>query len=117
MGCCLESLRWLTAAGHPERAARLLGAAHRVLQTIGVSMVPYLRTDHDRRVAALRAGLGEKTFTALFDRGTALTQDEAVAEALPAKPARTHAAAASAAGQPGSSPLPRPRQRTAPLPA
>jgi len=115
IGHCLEFLAWLTAAGHPERAARLLGAAHRVLQAIGVSMFPYLRTDHDRCVAALRAGLGEKTFTALFDRGTALTQDEAVADALPDKTARTHAAAASAVGQPESSPLTRREQQVAAL--
>ena len=115
IGHCLEFLAWLTAAGHPERAARLLGAAHRVLQAIGVSVFPYLRTDHDRCVAALRAGLGEKTFTALFDRGTALTQDEAVADALPDKTARTRAAAASAAGQPESSPLTRREQQVAAL--
>ena len=115
IGHCLEFLAWLTAAGHPERAARLLGAAHRVLQAIGVSVFPYLRTDHDRCVAALRAGLGEKTFTALFDRGTALTQDEAVADALPDKTARTHASAASAVGQPESSPLTRREQQVAAL--
>src|SRR5262249_59959360 len=96
---------WLTAAGHPERAARLLGAAHGVLQAIGVSPFAYLRTDHDQCEAALRAGLGEKTFTALFDRGTALTLDEAVADALPDKMARPEAAAASLLGQPEPSPL------------
>jgi predicted ATPase/DNA-binding CsgD family transcriptional regulator len=115
IGHCLEFLAWLTAAGHPERAARLLGAAHCVLQAIGVSVFPYLRTDHDRCAAALRAGLGEKTFTALFDRGKALSQDEAIADALPDKTARTQAAAASAVGQPESSPLTRREQQVAAL--
>jgi predicted ATPase/DNA-binding CsgD family transcriptional regulator len=115
IGHCLEFLACLTAVGHPERAARLLGAAHGVLQSVGVSVFPYLHTDHDRCVAALRAELGEKTFTSLFDRGTALTQDEAVADALPDKTARTQAAAASAVGQPESSPLTRREQQVAAL--
>src|SRR5215470_6025163 len=40
IGHCLEFLAWLTAAGHPQRAARLLGAAQGVLQAIGVSVFP-----------------------------------------------------------------------------
>jgi predicted ATPase/DNA-binding CsgD family transcriptional regulator len=115
IGHCLEFLAWLTAAGHPQQAARLLGAAQGVLQAIGVSVFPYLRTDHDRCVTALRARLGEKTFTALFDRGTALPLDEAVADGLPDETERTQAAAASAAGQPESSPLTRREQQVAAL--
>ncbi|MEU0567391.1 LuxR C-terminal-related transcriptional regulator [Nonomuraea sp. NPDC005983] len=98
VGHCLEHLAWITAVDNPGRSACLLGAAQGVLQTMGASLFSYLRTDHDRCVAALHASLGEKRFTAMFERGAALTLDEAVAEAKGER-AKT-ASPASEAGHP-----------------
>jgi non-specific serine/threonine protein kinase len=115
IGHCLESLAWLAAADDPERAAHLLGAAHGVLQAIGAVVFPYLRADHDRCMAGVRAALGEKTFTVLFDRGAALPFDEAVADSLPGKAACPAAAAASRAGAGETSPLTQREQEVAAL--
>ncbi|WP_432993561.1 ATP-binding protein [Dactylosporangium sp. CA-233914] len=114
IGHCLEHLAWLTAPDDPERAARLLGAAHGVLHAIGAAVLSYLRADHDRCIADLRAALGEERFAAVFECAAALRFDEAVAEALldesvPAAPA------ASRAGQRKPPPLTRREHEVAAL--
>lgn len=92
IGHALEVLAWAAAPGSPQRAVLFLGAAQTVLRDIGASVLPYLR-EHDDFVAALRARLGEKEFTATYERGAALTTHEAVAEALATGPAEAAAAA------------------------
>jgi len=93
-GYSLELLAWVTATDDPERAARLLGEAQGVLQAVGATGLPYLHADHQEFTAHLRATLGEQTLTALFDRGAALTFDEAVADALRDETARSKGAEA-----------------------
>jgi non-specific serine/threonine protein kinase len=66
----------------PERAARLFGAADALLERMGVALDPHQRAEFDSGVAAARAALGEEHFAAAWALGRAMTQEEAVAEAL-----------------------------------
>jgi predicted ATPase/DNA-binding SARP family transcriptional activator len=79
----LEAFAYLaTAEGQFEHAARLFGAAEHLGETIGTSIPPSERVEHDRDVAAVRAALGEPACAAQWAKGRALMQDEAVAYAL-----------------------------------
>jgi predicted ATPase/class 3 adenylate cyclase len=68
--------------GQPVRAVRLLGAAAALREAIGVPLPPFLRPDQQRGIAALRTGLGEEIFAAVWAQGQALTLEQAVHEAL-----------------------------------
>jgi predicted ATPase/DNA-binding CsgD family transcriptional regulator len=70
------------AAGQPTRATRLLAAAHRLCEATGITRIPYDRTAHERGMAEARAALGPAVFAAAWAAGTALSLDQAVAEAL-----------------------------------
>jgi hypothetical protein len=70
------------ARGHPQRAARLLGAAERPLEIIGWAFPPVQRVSHDRLVAAVRDALGRQAFEVDHRRGVALTADQAIAYAM-----------------------------------
>jgi tetratricopeptide (TPR) repeat protein len=60
---CLEGLAGVAVAqGQPEGAARLLGAAEAVCESIEWRPPPVLRTNRDRTQAAARAALGEAKF-------------------------------------------------------
>jgi DNA-binding CsgD family transcriptional regulator/tetratricopeptide (TPR) repeat protein len=64
-------------------AARLLGAADALLETIGASRPAGARTaDYDRHRKAAEHGMGVDAFTDARQAGHALSPDEAVAEAL-----------------------------------
>jgi non-specific serine/threonine protein kinase len=80
---CLETLAEIAAGeGHGRRAARLFGAADRLLQTIGVRL---LATRHDHAAGRdVRAQLGEAAFAAAYTAGRGLALERAVAEALAA---------------------------------
>jgi len=86
----LEGLAWtLSAQGHVERAARLLGAAEATRQMTGFALSavhPYWAAERDREVAATRASLGEDGFAAAWSEGQAMPLDAAVAYALAADP-------------------------------
>lgn len=78
--------------GHPQRAARLLGAADALVIGTGATLE---RTDQivfDADVETAREALGEADFAAAWDAGRALSLEQAVAEALDAgdeSPAKT----------------------------
>ncbi|MGW4962940.1 LuxR C-terminal-related transcriptional regulator [Nonomuraea sp. NPDC004186] len=88
---CLEGLAWILADDERyEQAAQMLGAAHMVWQSIGTSLpgLGHLVGAHDRCESGLRRNLTERAFKAAFDRGAALTPEQAAAYALDEKPAR-----------------------------
>jgi hypothetical protein len=75
--------------GTPEarqRAGRLLGAAAALLATSVGPLLAHERADHERTVAALRAGLGDVAFEAAWADGQAMTLERALALALDASP-------------------------------
>jgi len=65
------------AQGQAERAGRLFGAADRLLPSARSN-----RDDVDRRVAAARAHLDATAFTVGWTAGQAMTQEQAVTDAL-----------------------------------
>ncbi|WP_040421247.1 BTAD domain-containing putative transcriptional regulator [Actinopolymorpha alba] len=72
----LEGLAGARAlAGHPVRAARLLGAASAARASVGAPLPAAERGDVDRITAALQAALGEAGLEAGFEQGTALRPD------------------------------------------
>ncbi|GAB3988935.1 LuxR family transcriptional regulator [Actinoallomurus acanthiterrae] len=81
---CLEVLAWNAAAeNNPERAARLLGCAHAIWRfTAEPPTKRHLAVHHEICSRQTRAALGEQTFGELFDEGTRLPIDQAIAYAL-----------------------------------
>ena len=66
----LESSAFLAAAtGDAERTVRLLGAADKILETIGVSLLGRFRDRHDLVLAEMRSRLGEGGFEAAWAEG------------------------------------------------
>jgi predicted ATPase len=80
----LESLEGLAAAaGRPERAARLFGAAEALRGAIGARTHGYFRHHvSDQSISSARAALGEELFASVWAQGRAMTLDQAVAHAL-----------------------------------
>ncbi len=74
------------AAGQnePERATRLFGAAASIFKGIGLDMSvwPHHLVDYNEWAGAVRAELGEETYTAAFAEGQAMTLEQAVQYAL-----------------------------------
>ncbi|MEV4095892.1 BTAD domain-containing putative transcriptional regulator [Streptosporangium saharense] len=64
-------------AGHPLRAARLLGVASAARASVDAPLPAAERGDVDRITTALRATLGEAGFEAGFEQGAALNPDSA----------------------------------------
>ncbi len=62
-------------AGHPVRAARLLGAASAARTSVGAPLPAAERGDVDRITAVLQAALGEAGFVAECEQGIALGPD------------------------------------------
>ena len=80
---CLELLAGiLGASGRAEQAARLFGAAERLIELIGLVPPPADRRHYERNVASVRARLGESTFASAWAGGRALSFDEAFACAV-----------------------------------
>jgi predicted ATPase/transcriptional regulator with XRE-family HTH domain len=78
---CLENTAAATVLHQPPRAARLLGAAAALRETIGLPLPPIDRPDYDRCLAAVRAALSPDTFAAMWHAGRSLSLDQAIAEA------------------------------------
>jgi DNA-binding CsgD family transcriptional regulator len=68
--------------GQPETAARLYGAADAQRQQLGLPIDPPFRAEYERDVAVARRALGEAAFAAAWAAGRALSDEQAVAEAL-----------------------------------
>jgi predicted ATPase/DNA-binding CsgD family transcriptional regulator len=85
---CLEGLaRTAALRREHERAAVLFGAADALFQSLGGRLPLWAdESDHDRYVAAARAGLRPTAFAAAADRGRAMTIEQALEYALPPAP-------------------------------
>jgi predicted ATPase len=70
------------ARGQPQRAARLLGAAEALLPASGPHRLPYLQALMDRAAATAREALGTQAFETAKADGAALSEEQAIAEAL-----------------------------------
>ena len=80
---CLEGLAEVVGSqGRMELAARLYGAAEAWRETAHVPLHPSFRTDYDRSVSAVRAGMDEETFAAEWAEGRAMSLEDAVEYAL-----------------------------------
>ena len=81
---CLEGMaRAASLRAAHERAAILFGAVERLFQTLGGHLPSWAdESDHARHVASTRAGLGEAPFAAAWEKGRALTLEQAVAYAV-----------------------------------
>jgi len=76
---CLESLAGMAVAQQQlERAARLLGAAAALREAIGAPLSPGERVRYDRDVSAVRAGLGEAAFAAVWTTGKAMPPEHVI---------------------------------------
>jgi hypothetical protein len=60
-----------------ERAARLLGATEASHTKYYHTRLPRERQEREARIGALRAGMGEKAFTAAWAEGQAMTHEQA----------------------------------------
>lgn len=64
-----------------EEAARLVGAAHSLRETIGAPRFPVHRPPHEADTAAMRTALGSDAFEEAWAEGAAMTLDETLAYA------------------------------------
>jgi len=78
----VEKLAYLAGArDETDRAARLLGAADRLLAEGGGTVrTDYDQTKHERETANVRVALGDPAFAAAWEAGRALSLDEVTAE-------------------------------------
>jgi len=82
---CILGLADLAGAqGQHERAARYCGALAGWYDRVQNTMVPALRVDHERDLAAVRTALGDDAFAAAWQVGQAMTIEQVVGEALEA---------------------------------
>jgi predicted ATPase/DNA-binding SARP family transcriptional activator len=89
IGYCFEGLAAvLVLTGRAEEAAKLLGAAEALRESLGVDLAPAEQATHAETVGAVRAGLGEERFSAAWRQGKELALDEAIAYALEEEGAR-----------------------------
>mgnify|MGYP002622752549 CR=1 FL=1 len=82
---CLELLAWVSAGqGHPERAARLLGAAREIWHVFGLSPAgaAYELPQHRECERVVRDTLGPEVYEAMLDEGRRLDLGDAIAYAL-----------------------------------
>ena len=80
---CLEALAEAACAqGDCERATLLFGAAHILREKIGAPLPLADRPDYDRHIAAALAALGQESFNARWEQGSAMPLDETIAYAL-----------------------------------
>ncbi len=88
IGYCFEGLAAvLSLTGQAGSAARLLGAAEALRESLGVGLAPAERETHEETKLALREALGEEEFSAVWRLGRELTLDEAIVYALQAEAA------------------------------
>lgn len=80
---CLTGLAAAAAReGRLRRAARLFGASEALLKAAGVTLEPVDRTDYERNLEKVRAGLHEQIFGEAWQVGQMMSLNEAVAYAL-----------------------------------
>lgn len=80
---CMESLAAADCmVGQTERGALLLGAMAARREALGTPLPPVARADYERTVTRARADLGATAFAAAWERGRALSIEQAMAVAL-----------------------------------
>ena len=84
----LERLAWVAVSENRlPRAVRLMGAAESQREALGTRLGPVELMDFERHRRAALDGIGQQTFTALWDEGRAIDPKQAVAYALGEMPA------------------------------
>ena len=79
----LETLAWMAAEGGVHaRAAVILGSAEHVRQASGLEIPDAQRQQHERSIALALEGLGQRTYDESYERGLAMTTEDAVAFAV-----------------------------------
>ena len=87
MSSVLEDLAAIAIAqGNAGRAARLLGAAEALRETIGTVIAPCERLQHNQTTRAVRAELGDEAFDAALRQGQLASMDELTADLPSAEP-------------------------------
>ncbi|MEV0093797.1 NB-ARC domain-containing protein [Streptomyces sp. NPDC050738] len=84
-GMCLETLALCaTAVGEPERAARLLGLAQQLWDSLGRPQIgiPTWVAAHEDCVSRTRTALGDLAYDRAFRAGHSTSLDEGIAQAL-----------------------------------
>jgi predicted ATPase/DNA-binding XRE family transcriptional regulator len=80
---CLTTLAGvIQAVGDAVQAARLFGAAERMLQSLDAVLDPGGSLEYDSDLTASRTQLGESAFTKAWQEGKMMTLDQAVIEAM-----------------------------------
>lgn len=80
---CLEGLASVASAqGHYRGAARLVGAAERLNESLGYRRHPRYQASYDQHMAPTRAALGDDAFAAAWAEGQSMTLEEAIEYAL-----------------------------------
>ena len=74
------------AQGHPPQAARLLGAAEALRETIGTVIAPCERLQHNQTTKAVRTALGDEAFDAALRQGQLASMAELTADLPSADP-------------------------------
>jgi tetratricopeptide (TPR) repeat protein len=83
MAHCLAGLAGVAGAqGRAVQAARLFSATGALLDLIGASLEPIDRAAYDRNLVAVHDLLPEAAFEAAWTEGQAMSQEQAIAEAL-----------------------------------
>jgi non-specific serine/threonine protein kinase len=83
IGYCFEGLAAVLAfTARPEEAARLLGAAEALRESLGVGLAPAEQATHDETVEAVRRALAENRLADAWRHGREVPLDDAVAYAL-----------------------------------
>ena len=112
----LEDLAMIAAGqGHARPAARLLGAAQALRETIGTVIALCERLQHSQTVKEVRTALGDQAFDAALRQGALATPEELTADLPSPAPPETTAAPAAAPGftQAGPGGTPRDRDQAA----
>jgi predicted ATPase/DNA-binding XRE family transcriptional regulator len=87
LGTVLEGLAGSAVAhGHPERAARLFGAAAALRSRMGTPILPANERLYQRQVTLTQDALGEERWSMLWEEGQAMTRERALAYALEGPP-------------------------------
>lgn len=80
---CIEGLAAVEGRlDHPDRSARLYGAAAALREEIGVPLPPTERPDYERHLSAARASSDPARFSAAWSRGRVMSLESAIAQAL-----------------------------------
>ena len=83
MTACLEGLAGVMGArGRSVTAAHLLGATEALREPDAALLLPVVRTEHERWVAAIRTALPPEAFEAAWAEGRGMTLEQASAYAL-----------------------------------